>query len=230
MFVPSREAARLLGLHPNTLRRYADEGRIKTIRTASGQRRYNVDDYLGSAIGRTTVCYCRVSSGSQKDDLRSQVEFMQTKYPCAEVVTDIGSGLNYQRKGLKSLLGRCLRGEKLSIVVAHKDRLARFGFELIEWIVGELGSELVVLNDTKTEPERELTQDLLTIVHVFSCRLYGLRSDKGKKDQNAAKQTAKKIVECVDGYLPLCVQRDDLATERTICVPELDGHQEVVDS
>ena len=123
-----------------------------------------------------------------------------------------------------------MRGEKLTIVVAHPDRLARFGFELVEGLVSELGSELVVLNNAKTEPERELTQDLLTIVHVFSCRLYGLRGDKGKKDQTAAKQTAKKIVECVDGHLSLCVQRDDLATERTICFAELDGNQEMVAS
>ena len=208
MFVPSREAALRLGLHPNTLRKYADEGRIKYIRTASGQRRYNVDAYLGCAVDRLTVCYCRVSSHAQRDDLASQVAFMQAKYPKAEVIQDIGSGLNYKRKGLKSILGRCLRGEKLSIVVAHKDRFARFGFELIEWLVGELGSELVVLSDSKGEPEQELAQDLLTIIHVFSCRLYGLRSYKGKKDKDAAKQTARKIVECVDGHLPLCVQRN----------------------
>ena len=212
MFVPSREAALRLGLHPNTLRKYADEGRIKYIRTASGQRRYNVDAYLGCAVERTTVCYCRVSGHQQRDDLASQVQFMQTRYPKAEVVTDIGSGLNYKRKGLKSLLGRCLRGEKLTIVVAHKDRLARFGFELIEWLVGELGSELLVLSDCKGEPEQELTKDLLTIIHVFSCRLYGLRNYKGKKNSDEAKQTARKIVECVDGHLPLCVQRNRLDT------------------
>lgn len=212
MFVPSREAASRLGLHPNTLRKYADEGRIKYIRTASGQRRYNVDAYLGCDVDRLTVCYCRVSSHAQRDDLTSQVEFMREKYPKAEVIQDVGSGLNYKRKGLKSILGRCLRGEKLSIVVAHKDRLARFGFELIEWLVGELGSELVVLNDSKGEPEQELTQDLLTIIHVFSCRLYGLRSYKGKKDKDAAKQTAREIVKCVDKHLPLCVQRDGVGS------------------
>jgi len=206
MYVPSREAALRLGLHPNTLRKYADEGRIKTIRTASGQRRYNVDAYLGSAVERTRVCYCRVSSHSQRDELARQVSFMQEKYPKAQIIKDIGSGLNYKRKGLKSLLGRCLRGEKLSIVVAHQDQLARFGFELIEWIIGELGSELVVLSKEESEPE--LTKDLLTIIHVFSRRLYGLRRYPGKKDKNEANQAARKIVECVDRHLPVGVQRD----------------------
>lgn len=208
MYVTSREAALRLGLHPNTLRKYANDGRIKYIRTASGQRRYNVDAFLGCAVDRTTVAYCRVSSHSQKDDLASQVKFMQSRYPHAEIIQDVGSGLNYKRKGLKSLLGRCLRGEKLSIVVAHKDRLVRFGFELIEWLVNELGSELVVLSDDKGEPEQELTKDLLTIIHVFSCRLYGLRNYKGKKNTNAANQTARKIVGCVDEHLQVCVQRD----------------------
>jgi predicted site-specific integrase-resolvase len=139
---------------------------------------------------------------------------MRNQYPKAEIVQDIGSGLNYKCKGLKSLLGRCLRGEKLSIVVAHQDRLARFGFELIEWIVGEIGSELVVLSDSKGEPEQELTKDLLTIIHVFSCRLLRLRHYKSKKDTNEANQTARKIVECVDEHLPLHLQRNNLDSKR----------------
>jgi len=168
MYVPSREAALRLGLHPNTLRKYADEGRIKTLRTASGQRRYNVDADLGSAVSRTQVCYCRVWRHSQRDDLVRPVSFMQGKYPKAEIIKDIGSGLFYKRQGLKSLLGRGLRGEKRSIVVAHQDRLARFGFELIEWIIGELGSELVVLSDP-TRRTRIRTHPRFT--HHYSCLL-----------------------------------------------------------
>ncbi len=97
---------------------------------------------------------------------------MRAKYPKAEIVKDIGSGLNYKRKGLKSLLGRAMRGDQLEVVVAHRDRLARFGFELIEWIIQQNGGRVVVLKQTNLSPEQELTNDLLSILHVFSCRMH----------------------------------------------------------
>ncbi|MEN8219807.1 MAG: recombinase family protein [Pseudomonadota bacterium] len=100
------------------------------------------------------------------------------------IVKDVGSGLNYKRRGLKSILERAMRGEQLEIVVAHKDRLARFGlgggaatsFELIEWIIQENGGKIVVLKQTNLSPEQELTNVLLNILHVFSCRMHGLRN------------------------------------------------------
>ena len=132
--VPSRKAAEILGLHPNTLRSYADQGKIPHYRNAAGQRLYDVDSYLQGNQEPETVCYCRVSSHKQKDDLQRQVQFMHQRYPAASIITDVGGGLNFQRKGLVSLLERLHRGDKLTIVVAHRDRLARFGFELIEWM------------------------------------------------------------------------------------------------
>ena len=173
--VPSRVAARELGLHPNTLRAYADEGRIHTIRTASGQRRYDVDSYVRESAGAVVVCYCRVSSRAQRDDLDRQTAVMRDLYPDAEVIQDIGGGLNFQRKGLTSLLERLHGGAKLRLVVAHKDRLARFGFDLIRWQVERNGGEIVVLGGNDHSPEQELTEDILAILHTFSCRLYGLR-------------------------------------------------------
>ena len=228
-YLPSREAARILGLHPNTLRKYADEGRIPHIRTASGQRRYDVDSYLGRSAQRAVVCYCRVSSPGQRDDLESQVQFMRERYPEAEIVKDVGSALNYKRKGLRSLLGRALRGEKLEIVVAHKDRLVRFGFELIEYILEELGSRIVVLDDRIREPEQELTEDLLTIIHVFSGRLYGLRNYKSKKDKDAAHKVAEKAAEYVVGHLPFRLQRDGIPAQPPSGEAELDVDQEMAD-
>jgi putative resolvase len=179
-YVTSKEAVKILGLHPNTLRCYADNGTIESFRTKSGQRRYNVAAYLGLQKQSVTLCYCRVSSPKQRDDLERQVGFMQSRYPSAEVVKDIGSSLNYKRKGLRSILGRAMRGDKLEIVVAHKDRLARFGFELIEWIIQQNGGRIVVLNQTNLSPEPELTTDLLSILHVFSCRMHGLRNYKNQ--------------------------------------------------
>jgi len=177
-YLPSRKACELLGVHPNTLRSWAKNGKINYIKTASGQRKYDVDAYLGIQREQDVICYCRVSSYKQKDDLQRQVEFMQEQYPNAEIIKDIGSGLNYKRKGLKAILERAMSGDKLQVVVAHKDRLMRFGFELIEWIVQRSGGEIVVLKQTHLSPEQELTADLLNILHVFSCRLHGLRNYK----------------------------------------------------
>ena len=122
-----------------------------------------------------TVCYCRVSSHKQKDDLQRQVQFMQEQFPGANIVTDVGGGLNFQRKGLVSLLERLHRGDKLQIVVAHRDRLARFGFELIQWMAEQNGGEILVLDNTDHSPQQELTEDILAILHTFSCRIHGLR-------------------------------------------------------
>ena len=230
-YVPSREASKILGLHANTLRKYADDGRIATYRTASGQRRFDVDSYLGDVVEvkPSVICYCRVSSHAQKPDLERQVESMRERFPEAEIIQDVGSALNYKRKGLKALLGRVLRGEKLTVVVAHKDRLVRFGFELIDWIVRDCGSELVVLSGDQREPERELAEDLLAIVHVFSCRLYGRRNYKSKKNQDATNAVAREAAELVGGRLSIRLQRDNLAVESSDRPSELHGHQEVPD-
>ena len=94
---------------------------------------------------------------------------MRESYPRAEIVSDIGGGLNFRRKGLVAILERLHRGDKLRIVVAHRDRLARFGFELIQWFAEQNGGGIVVLNNTDYSPEQELTQDILAILHTFSC-------------------------------------------------------------
>jgi predicted site-specific integrase-resolvase len=109
---------------------------------------------------------------------------MQSLYPTAEIIRDIGSGINFKRKGLQSLLERLMRGDKFTLVVACRDRLARFGFELFQFMVEQNGGQIVVLDQTVHCPESELTQDLLSILQVFSCRMHGLRkySKKIKED------------------------------------------------
>jgi predicted site-specific integrase-resolvase len=111
---------------------------------------------------------------------------MQSLYPNAEIIRDIGSGINFKRKGLQALLDRLLQGDKLTLIVAHRDRLARFGFDLIRYLVEENGGQIVVQDSTTYSPETELTADLLSILHVFSCRMHGLRkySKKIKEDPN----------------------------------------------
>ena len=198
-YIPGRKAAVQLGIHQNTLRRYSDEGRIQTIRTASGQRRYDVDAFVRESAGAVVVCYCRVSSAKQREDLVRQVCFMRERYPNAEIVSDIGGGLNFRRKGLVSILERLHRGDKLRIVVAHRDRLARFGFELIQWLAEQNGGGILVLNNADYSPEQELTQDILAILHTFSCRLHGLRRYENaiKADSGLSGESATPDAEAV---------------------------------
>lgn len=179
-YVNTREAVRRLDVHPNTLRNWANANKIKHIRTPGKQRRYNVDDFLGERKEAAEICYCRVSSYKQKDDLARQVQFMRNRFPGAKIIKDIGSGINFKRKGLQTILERTMQGDRIRLISAHKDRLCRFGFDLIKWIIERNGGELLVLNKNDLSPEEELTQDLLTILHVFSCRMHGLRSYKDK--------------------------------------------------
>lgn len=165
----------MLGVHPQTLRVWAREGRINYIRTEGNQRRYDVDSYIGLSKPTITLCYCRVSSKKQSAELERQVAFMRERYPDAEVVTDVASGLNFKRKGLLSILERVHQGDKLRVVVAYRDHLARFGTELIETLLERNGGELVVLNQRDLSPEEELTTDLLAILTVFGVRVNGLR-------------------------------------------------------
>ncbi|KAJ3064733.1 hypothetical protein HK102_008119, partial [Quaeritorhiza haematococci] len=139
-------------------------------------------------IKRERFLYCRVSSPGQKKDLESQISALQPAFPDHVLIRDIGSGLNFKRKGLKRLLERVMSGTVEEIVVTHKDRLCRFGFDLIESMVNTFGGRILVQNHAVRTPEEELTQDLLTIIHVFSCRLYGLRRYS---------RTLKSIVESV---------------------------------
>lgn len=175
-YVPLRKAVEFLGLHPHTLRKYADSGKIKSIKNEAGQRLYDVESYQRGATRATIVCYCRVSSPKQRDDLARQAEFMRQQYPDGEIIQDIGSGLNFKRKGLQALLVRFMRGEQLTIVVACRDRLCRFGFELFQFMAEQNGGQIVVLDRTVHCPETELTSDLLAILHGDRCRMHGLRS------------------------------------------------------
>ena len=129
---PTSPAASILGLHPQTLRRYARQGKINFYLNSGGQRHYDADSYLRGKADPETICYCRVSSAKQRRDLGRQIAHMRELFPTAQIVTDIAGGLNWKRKGLVSILERLHRGDKLTLVVAHRDRLARFGSELIQ--------------------------------------------------------------------------------------------------
>ncbi|MBU7587059.1 MAG: IS607 family transposase [Nostoc sp. TH1S01] len=194
------EFGNLVGISPSTLRRWEEEGKLIPERTLGNQRIYN-ESHLAIAkslkSGRypsRVVIYCRVSSNNQKDDLLSQVKAMESfclaqGVSVTQTIQEIGGGLNFKRPKFLQIIQWAIAGELKSLYVAHKDRLCRFGFDLVEQIVLWGGGNIVVANAETLSPHEELTQDLLSIVHCFSSRLYGLRKYKSK---------VKKIVEGVD--------------------------------
>ena len=192
-YVSSQVARKRLGVSNSTLRRWADDGVIRVFRAPGRNRLYDVSELLRQSKERAPssgpdgtmrrrIAYCRVSSNGQKDDLARQVEHMRSLLPEHTVVTDVGSGINFRRKGLRSILELASRGHIEEVVVAHRDRLCRFAFELVEWVLSLHGARLVVLDQTLgASPDAELAEDLLAIVNVFSCRVNGRRKYTAKR-------------------------------------------------
>jgi predicted site-specific integrase-resolvase len=197
LWLKPRDIKRRLGISEATLRKWVNTHAISFRTTPGGHHRYDI-----ASAGRVTLVqspdsrpthpfataykpnketerfgaiYCRVSSHKQKEDLQRQVATCQAQFPDYKVYTDICSGLNYTRKALPRLLEHVQNGLVSQVVVAHKDRLARFGVELITWILDQHNTPLLILSDPHGSPEQELTEDLMAIVHVFSCRLNGKR-------------------------------------------------------
>lgn len=184
----------MLGVSHSTLRRWDESGKLVAERTPGGRRRYLISDVatfnpLGlerAALSRPTVAYARVSSHDQKADLERQVQVLEMY--CAsqgwqyEVIRDLGSGMNYRKKGLVDLIDRIVEGQVGRLVLTHKDRLLRFGAELIFSICEAKAVEVVIINQGDDRSfEEELASDVLEIVTVFSARMYGARSHKNKR-------------------------------------------------
>lgn len=184
-----REFGRLIARTTQTLQRWDRKGILPAKRTPTGRRYYTHEDYLAVSgqkpLQRVIVTYSRVSSSGQKADLASQRRALEdfcvaSGRAVATRLEDIGSGLNYKRKNFNLLMQMVERNQVAEIVIAHQDRLVRFGYEWFESFCASHGTELVVMNAESLSPEEEMTQDLLAIVHCFSSRLYGLRKYKRK--------------------------------------------------
>ena len=182
------EAAQLLGTTPDTLRKWDASGELTpTRKTKGGTRYYDVNQLTGVAnSSSSTICYCRVSSQDQKKDLDRQQELLEAYCAAkgwkAEVLRDLGSGMNYNKKGLKKLLDLILKRKMSRLVLTHKDRLLRFGAELVFTLCEIQGIEIVIIHKgDQPSFEEELATDVLEIITVFSARLYGSRSRKHKK-------------------------------------------------
>ena len=187
-FVKIGEAAKLLGVSVQALRNWEVEGKIMpSHRTPGGQRMSDLAELLGvNDLTYPTLAYARVSSSDQKKDLERQhavlEAFCDKNGWQAEIIRDLGSGMNYNNQGLGRLLELMVHGQMSRLVITHKDRLLRFGAEIVFRICELKGIEVVIINKSKQPSfEEELTRDVMEIMTVFCAKLYGRRSHKSKK-------------------------------------------------
>ncbi len=210
-YVSHSKIAKDFSVSNSTLRKWADQQRIKCRRMPGGKRLYLYGDIERAltdtdqsnatsdavaidaqpAITRASICYARVSSQHQQSDLDRQIADLTTAYPGYELVSDIGSGLNWSRQGLKTILDRAIAGGVETVVVKHKDRLCRFGFELVSWIFEKSNTKLVVhgSNDASSNTgssDKELVDDLLSIITVFVAKNNGRRSAQNRRARKRA--------------------------------------------
>ncbi len=194
-----KEASIKLGVHWQTLKNWEKNGKIKCVRSPGGKRYYDINDFIynidkneikidniknDNIKVKRKICYCRVSSYSQKIELENQINYMKKKYPNHEIVHDIGSGINFNRYNLNKIINYAIKNELEELVISYKDRLCRIGYELIENILKEYSNTNIIIEkeDIKS-PEKELTDDLIEIITVFSSKLHGMKSYK-IKDNN----------------------------------------------
>jgi predicted site-specific integrase-resolvase len=187
-YVRRKEVLEVLKIHYQTLYRMEEKGLIDVKRTNGGHRLYNLNKYLREnniidpSKAKYRICYCRVSSKKQEKDLQRQIKLMQKKYPDHMIIRDIGSGLNMNRKGLKKILEMAIEGCIIEVVITYKDRLARFGYDLIEWLIDKYsGGKIKILNKNEKEtPEEEITKNILQIMNVYVAKINGRRSGKNR--------------------------------------------------
>lgn len=197
------EFAEKLGVSVSTLRAWDKEGKLVALRTPTNKRRYT-EEMFYRALGiksrqepKKIVLYARVSSASQKPDLENQLQYLKDfaagkGLAVDEIFTDVGSALNYQRKNFLQLCGMVTRGEVKTVVIAHKDRLVRFGFDFFEDLFAKFGCDILVVNQAEEmSPAQELTEDLISIVQHFAAKLYGQRTYKARKLTKTVREAVK---------------------------------------
>ena len=185
------EFSKILGVSAQTLRNWDANGKLHPHHTSTNGYRYYSQEQLNRivnitpALDRIVIGYCRVSSSKQKDDLDRQIEnmklYLNAQGKPYEIISDIGSGINYKKKGLKELIKRISQNEVEKVVVLYKDRLLRFGFELVEYIASLYNCDIEIIDNTEELEQQELVEDLVQIITVFSCKLQGKRANKARR-------------------------------------------------
>ena len=183
--------SKILGVSAQTLRNWDKKGKLHSHHTSSNGYRYYSHEQLNQVMNvkpnldRIVIGYCRVSSNKQKDDLERQIENMKLYLTAQgkpfEIISDIGSGINYKKKGLKELMKRISQNKVDKVVVFYKDRLLRFGFELVEYIANLYDCDIEIIDHTEKTEQQEFVEDLVQIITVFSCKLQGKRANKARK-------------------------------------------------
>lgn len=186
--------AEMIGKSVKTLQKWDRDGILKAYRSPSNRRYYTHSqylDYIGESRTeiKSNVIYARVSTRNQIDDLKNQIKYLE-KYcldngiSISNIYSDYGSGMNYSRKKWNTLIDDCFEGKIDKIIISYKDRFVRFGFDWISDLLYRLtGTQIIIVENISTTPENELIQDLISIIHVFSCRVYGLRKYKKKLEK-----------------------------------------------
>lgn len=185
------EFSKILGVSAQTLRNWDKNGKLHPHHTTASGYRYYSEEQLNEVLhikpknNRITIGYCRVSSPKQKDDLERQIENVRTyllaKGEPFEIISDIGSGINYKKKGLQELIKRISENRVEKVVILYKDRLLRFGFELVEYLAMLHHCEIEIIDNTEKTEQQELVEDLVQIITGFSCKLQGKRANKAKR-------------------------------------------------
>ena len=201
-YYSAKTVTQLLGVTAQTLRNWDKEGKLKpTYVKSNGYRYYSEDAILAYTQERKTkknlnvIGYARVSNKKQSDDLERQVnnikEYLTNNYETFDIITDIGSGIDYNKPGLLKLIEKINKKEVDLIVVLYKDRLLRFGFELVKYFAELNNVKIEVLDKIDKNQDQELVEDLVQIITVFSCKIQGKRKSKTKK---LLKEFSKKII------------------------------------
>jgi len=181
-YVKASEAAKYYGVATSTVRMWARTGQIQVQQSGNQHFKYIINKPTTPVIETNekrnqNIIYARVSSKKQEPDLQRQITYLKKRYSKSELITDIGSGINYSRNGFKTILEGVFKGDIKQVVVAHKDRFSRFGFDLFSWIFSQFGAELIVVENPKSKQDItvELANDLMEIITVFSARYHGRR-------------------------------------------------------
>lgn len=219
MYVTTQRAMQHYGVSADTLRRWTNSDKIKFTLTKGKHRRYFVDsgnskssqtdgDKSNQKVNQSKFVYARVSSNKQKSDLQHQIQFLSNKFPDYGTITDIGSGLNFKRKGLQTILDGLFAGNIKEVVVASKDRLARFGFELIEDIFRRFDAKIIILQEIEDRKEgeekgpkdfkEELSDDIIAIITHFTAKYSGKRRYSTKEKSKSKPKSKPKPIKDIN--------------------------------